>query len=129
LYPAGPMTAHVIVKPGWPPRTIPLAKITPIAAGSASLFAVPWSLIGLILLLAAIGFGVWWVLRWRRRLHQAELAATAAKASRDTERRLLGSKSASANGNGARSGPTADTGPGQAAARSATPDRGSTPAG
>src|SRR5215471_17104417 len=125
LYPAGPMTAHVTVTPGWPPRTIPLARIVPVANGTASLFAVPWSLIGLILLLAAIGFGVWWVLRWRRRLHQAELAATAAKASRDTERRLLGSKSASANGNGARSGPTADTGPAQAAAPGATPDSGS----
>lgn len=126
LYPAGPMTAHVTVKAGWPPRTIPLAKTTPLANGTASLFAVPWSLIGLILLLAAIGFGVWWVLRYRSRLHRAELAATAAKARRDTERRLLGSK-ASANGNGGRPKPAADTSPAEAAAPSATRDSGSTP--
>ena len=127
LYPAGPMTAHVIVKPGWPPRTIPLAKITPIAAGSASLFAVPWSLIGLILLLAAIGFGVWAMLRWRRRMHEAEIAAATSKARRDTERRLLGSKSASANGNREGSKPKAETAPVEAAPPSLTQDTGSTP--
>jgi hypothetical protein len=128
LYPAGPMTAHVIVKPGWPPRTIPLAKITPIAAGSASLFAVPWSLIGLILLLAAIGFGVWAMLRWRRRMHEAEIAAATSKARRDTERRLLGSKSASANGNRESPKPKVKTAPVEAAAPpGATQDSGSTP--
>ena len=128
LYPAGPMTAHVIVKPGWPPRTIPLAKITPIAAGSASLFAVPWSLIGLILLLAAIGFGVWAMLRWRRRMHEAEIAAATSKARRDTERRLLGGKSASANGNRESPKPKVKTAPVEAAAPpGATQDSGSTP--
>jgi hypothetical protein len=126
LYPAGPMTAHVTVTPGWPLRTIALAKTTPIAASSASLFAVPWSLIGLILLLAAIGFGVWSVLRWRGRLHRAEIAAAASKASRDTERRLLSSKSASARGNGGRPKPGADASPAEAAAPSATQDSGST---
>jgi hypothetical protein len=86
---------------------------------------VPWSLIGLILLLAAIGVGVWYALRWRRRTHRAEVAAAAAKARRDTERRLLG-KTASANGNGGRSGPQADTGPAEAAAPGVTQDSGST---
>jgi hypothetical protein len=98
LYPAGPMTAHVTATPGWPPKTIPIAQLAPIAAGSASLFAVPWSLIGLILLLAAIGVGIWYLMRWRRRTHNAEIAAAAAKASEDTERRLRGSKRAAANG-------------------------------
>ena len=126
LYPAGPMTAHVIVKPGWPPRTIPLARTVPVADGTASLFAVPWSLVGLILLLAAIGIGVWYAQRWRRRTHRAEVAAAASKARRDTERRLLGSKSASANGNGARPGQQANAGPAEAAAPSATQDSGST---
>jgi hypothetical protein len=127
LYPAGPMTGHVTITPGWPPQTIPIAGIVPVASGTASLFAVPWSLIGLILLLAAIGFGVWAMLRWRRRLHQAEIAAAASKASRATERRLLGSKSASANGNGARAKSTADTGKAESAPPSATQDSGSTP--
>jgi len=118
----------VTVKPGYPPRTIPLAKITPIAAGSASLFAVPWSLIGLILLLAAIGFGVWWVLRRRGRLHQAEVASAAARARRETERRLLGGKSAPANGNRQGPKPKAETTPVEAAAPpSLTQDSGSTP--
>jgi hypothetical protein len=125
LYPAGPMTAHVTIAPGWPPRTIPLAETTPVANSTASLFAVPWSLIGVILLLAAIGFGVWAMLRWRRRLHHAEVASAAARARRDTERRLLGSKSAPANGSGRRPRPEAKTGAAEAAAPSATQDNGS----
>jgi len=128
LYPAGPMTAHVTVTPGWPPRTIALARTAPVANGTASLFAVPWSLIGLILLLIAIGFGVWYALRWRRRMHRAEVAAAAAKARRDTERRLLGSKSPSAMGSRERPKPEAQTAPVEAAAPpSVTQDSGSTP--
>ena len=94
LYPDGPLNAHVTVTPAWPPRSLPIARQSPIATGSASLFATPWSLIGFILLLVAIGVGVWQFLRWRRREHRAEIAAVAAKASRDTERRLLSDKSA-----------------------------------
>ncbi len=41
LFPAGPMTAHVTVKPGWPKGTIPLALAASVATGSASLFAFP----------------------------------------------------------------------------------------
>ena len=128
LYPAGPMTAHVTVTPGWPPRTIALPRTAPVANNTASLFAIPWSLIGVILLLAAIGFGVWAMLRWRRRLHEAEIAAAASKASRDTERRLLGSKSRSANGNRDSPKPKAKTAPVEAAAPpSVTQDSGSPP--
>jgi hypothetical protein len=94
LYPAGPMTAHVTVTPAWPARSLPLSRQSPIATGSASLFATPWSLVGFILLLVAIGAGVRQFLRWRRREHRAEIAAAAAKARRETERRLLGTKRA-----------------------------------
>jgi len=138
LYPAGPMTAHVTATPGWPAHTIPLVTMAPIAAGSASLFAVPWSLIGLILLLAAIGVGIWYLLRWRRRTHNAEIAAAAAKASQETERRLRGSKRAAANGDGGSAKPAvvngnggsaeaeADHGPAAAGASSGTKDSGGT---
>lgn len=94
LYPDGPLTAHVTVTPAWPPRSLPISAQAPIATGSASLFATPWSLVGFILLLVAIGIGVRQFLKWRRREHRAEIAAAAAKASRDTERRLLDAKSA-----------------------------------
>lgn len=100
LFPAGPMTAKITVTPGWPPRTQPLKTKLALASGSASLFAMPWSLLGLVLLLVAIGVGVWFFLRWRRRMHRAELAAVAARARRDTERRLLDGRAA-ANGHGA----------------------------
>jgi len=96
LYPAGPMSARVTVTPGWPPLTAPLSQSAPRTSGSASLFAMPWSVVGLIVLLAAIGVGLRQWLRWRRREHRAEIAAAAAKARRETERRLLGSKSAAA---------------------------------
>lgn len=137
LYPAGPMSAHVTATPGWPKNTIPLAKLAPIAAGSASLFAIPWALIGLILLLAAIGVGYWQFLRWRRRTHNAEIAAAAAKASQETERRLMGSnrasangdtgsaKPASANGDIGSAEPEADPGPAAAGASSGAKDSGS----
>jgi hypothetical protein len=100
LFPAGPMTAHVDVASGWPKGTIPLADSAPAASGNAPLFAFPWSLLGLILLLVAIGLGIWFYLRWRRRLRRAELASVAARASRDTEQRLLGGR-APANGHSA----------------------------
>jgi hypothetical protein len=96
LYPDGPLSAHVTVTPAWPPRSLPIAEQAPIAKGSASLFATPWSLVEFILLLVAIGVGVRYFLRWRRREHQAEVAAAAAKASRDTERRLLAKPTAEA---------------------------------
>jgi hypothetical protein len=126
LFPTGPMTAHVDALPGWPKGTIPLARAAAKATGSASLFAFPWSLLGLILLLIAIGVGIWFYLRWRRRLRRAELAAVAARASRDTERRLLGGQAAanghSANGTSANGGGTKP--PAEAVAPGGTPDGG-----
>jgi hypothetical protein len=110
LFPAGPMTAHVTAAAGYPTGTIPLAGTAPDATGSAPLFGFPWSLLGLVLLLAAIGVGVWFYLRWRGRLRRAELASVAARASRETERRLRGGRvvanghaaeNGAANGNGA----------------------------
>ena len=99
LFPFGPMTAKVTVTPAWVPNTPPLSQIAAVASDSASLFAMPWSLLGLILLLVAIGAGAWYYRRWRRRLRKAELAAVAARARRDTEQRLIGKKAA-ANGHG-----------------------------
>jgi hypothetical protein len=110
LFPDGPMTVRVAANGGWPPQTAPLPGALPAANGQASLFAFPWSLIGLILLLVAIGVGLWFYRRWRRRLHRAELAAVAARASRDTERRLAGRRAA-ANGHGGSSQPSADRAP------------------
>jgi hypothetical protein len=61
-------------------------------------------------------------------MHRAEVAAAAAKARRDTERRLLGSKSPSAMGNRERPKPAAQTAPVEAAAPPrVTQDSGSTP--
>ena len=108
LFPAGPMTAHVSAVAGYPKGTIPLAHAAPEATANASLFAFPWTLLGLILLLAAIGVATWFYLRWRGRLRRAELASVAARASRETERRLLGGRPA-ANGHAA-NGDSADRG-------------------
>jgi hypothetical protein len=119
LFPAGPMTAHINVEPGWPKGTIPLTLAASVATGSASLFAFPWSLLGLILLLVAIGVGLWFYLRWRRRLRRAELASVAARARRDTEQRLLGGRVA-ANGHAA-NGANGHSAAGDGAAASAAP--------
>lgn len=114
LFPDGPMNAKVVVKPGWPPETIRLPQAASDAIGTASLFAMPWSIMGLVLLLVAIGVGIWQFLRWRGRLRRAELSAVAARARRDTERQLLGSRVAT---NGHSAAPKAD--PGAAASPSA----------
>lgn len=98
LFPDGSMTARVTVTPGWPPRTLPLALSAPVTSGSASLFAVPWSLAGLVVLLIAFGVGIRQYLRWRRREHRLEVAAAAARARRETERRLLGARPAEGAG-------------------------------
>jgi hypothetical protein len=133
LFPAGPMTAHVDVTAGWPTDTIALANAAPAVTANASLFAFPWTLLGLVLLLVAAGVGIWFYLRWRGRLRRAELAAVAARASRETERRLTGGRAAAnghaakANGGGPAAAPAqsaAATAPAEATAPGGTPDGG-----
>jgi hypothetical protein len=95
LLPVGPMTAHVRVGPanptGAPPLTIPVSYVT----GTASLFAVPWTLLLLVILVVGGGYGAWRARRWQKRRVTAKLDAVADKARRETERRLLGSKETS----------------------------------
>jgi hypothetical protein len=89
LYPAGPMSAHVGVSPGWARDEQPVSgMLLAQTQADASLFAVPWSLIGVILLLGAVGFGVWYFLRWRRQQHVAEVTEAVQRARRETASRL-----------------------------------------
>lgn len=94
LYPLGSMTARIGLSGGAPPGAPQLATPVRYATGSASLFAVPWSLFGFIILVVGAGYGAWRTLRWRRRRLRAKLSAAADSARRETERRLLGSKDA-----------------------------------
>jgi hypothetical protein len=90
LFPAGSIGAHVTITPRWPANTSPLPTALVSATGSTSVFAVPWALIVLIVLLIGGGYG-WWRMRKSRRLaHLAEVALAAEQARRETERRLLG---------------------------------------
>jgi hypothetical protein len=96
LFPDGPMTAHVHLNPA-DPVGAPLPIVTAAAAtGSASLFAVPWTLILLIIVVAGAGYGIWRARGWQRRRLRTRLEAVADKARRDTERRLLGNSGKSA---------------------------------
>jgi hypothetical protein len=90
LYPAGPLTAHVHVDPANPKGAPPLAQQLTPASGSASLFAVPWSAIGVLVLLAGGGFGAWRLWKWRRRQLYATLTTVAEHARAETEQRLQG---------------------------------------
>jgi len=98
LYPLGPMTAHVRLSPGIPSGEPPLALHAGYVTGSASLFAIPWSLIVLILLLIGGAVVGWRGRGWQQRRIRTKLNAAADSARRETERRLLGPKGASATG-------------------------------
>lgn len=89
LFPAGPLSAHVTVSPANPADAPPLTVPVALASGTASLFAVPWSLILLAVLVAGAGFGGWQAWRWRRRTLRSQLQAVADHARRETERRML----------------------------------------
>ena len=92
LYPFGPMTAHVrlteAIPAGAPPMALPAGYVT----GTASLFAMPWSLLGLIILVIVVAVALLRGRRFRRRRLSTKLAAAADSARLETERRLLGDK-------------------------------------
>jgi hypothetical protein len=88
MYPLGPITAHVRISPKAAPGAIPLAAALPAVTGSASLFAVPWALLVVIVLIAGLVVGLWQLLRWRRRRLGETLAAVADQARKETERLL-----------------------------------------
>jgi hypothetical protein len=94
LYPLGPMTAHVSVSPSLPPGSPQVALPAGYATGTASLFALPWTLLVLILLVIGLAVGGWRWRGWRQRRLRAKLDAAAESARRETERRLLGNKGA-----------------------------------
>jgi hypothetical protein len=96
LYPLGPMTAHVILTPAIPTGAPALALPTGNVTGTASLFAMPWSLIGLIILVAVVAVVGWRGRGWRQRRLRAKLDAVAEGARRETEQRLLGKKGTAA---------------------------------
>jgi hypothetical protein len=125
LYPAGPLNAHVTVTPGWPKTAAPLPLPLVQAADSASLFAFPWAVLGLIVLLVGASFGTSRFLRWRNRERLADMAAAADRARRETERRLLGNRRSTATVGGKSPAPAADAGTTPADAGGAAPDSGS----
>jgi hypothetical protein len=100
LYPAGPFTAKVRVGPAAPPGQPQLATPMAYVSASASLFATPWGLILLIVVLVAIIVGAWQFTRFRRRRLHEVLGAVADHARRETERRLLGSRPSAADSQG-----------------------------
>ena len=110
LYPAGSFTAKVTVTPSWPPSSAKTALTLTGAAGSASLFAFPWALVGFIILLVGLGYGTWRFLRWRTRQRAAEMAAVAAAARKDAERRAPGKAAAPAASAAKATGTTTTTG-------------------
>jgi hypothetical protein len=107
LYPAGPFTAKVQVGPAAPAGEPQLAKPMAQVSGTASMFATPWGLILLIVVLAAIIAGLLYLTRSRRRRLQDTIGEVADQVRRETERRLLGNKGSPATSPSA-SGPQQD---------------------
>jgi hypothetical protein len=96
LYPLGPMTAHVRLTEGIPAGAPAMALPTGDVTGTASLFAMPWTLLGLIILVIVAVVVGWRGRGWQRRRLSAKLAAAADSARVETERRLLGDKGTAA---------------------------------
>jgi len=90
MYPAGSISAHVTITPGWPKGATPLTVSLASASASGSAFALPWALLVLLIVLAGGGYAWRRAARGRRRAHQAEIALAAEQARIQTERRLLG---------------------------------------
>jgi hypothetical protein len=80
----------VHVSPANPAGAGPIPEPVAATSGSASLFAVPWPLIGLLILLVGGGIGGWQAWRWRRRRLASALVAVAEHARVETEKRLHG---------------------------------------
>jgi hypothetical protein len=85
VFPAGPLDVHVKVTPaevpGSPHLTVPLAA----GAYTVSMWATPWSQLGLLILLVAAAFGVRWWLRGRRRRRSDLLAAAVEQGRREAQ--------------------------------------------
>ncbi len=108
------MDAHVTITPYWPRAEVPVSTLALTASSAtASLFAVPWSLLGVIALLVAAGIGAWYLLRWRRRSRAAEVTEAIQRARRETERRLAtASQPANASATASASASSGDAGTG-----------------
>ncbi|HKT04262.1 MAG TPA: DUF916 domain-containing protein [Rugosimonospora sp.] len=85
VFPAGPLTVTVDLQPYADPQQ-PVGQTIHASTGHGYLWAVPWLLLGLVLLLAAGGV-VFWRLRRRRTLSRLDAAMRAARedALRDKE--------------------------------------------
>jgi hypothetical protein len=90
VYPFGPVTAHVRVSPAAPAGAASLAAPLAAVTGSGSLFAVPWALLVVIVLVIGLIVGLLQLRRWRRLRLGETLTDVAEHARKETERRLLG---------------------------------------
>ncbi len=85
VFPAGALDVHVKVTPvevpGSPHLTVPMAG----GSYAVSMWATPWSQLGLLILLAVAAFGVRWWLRGRRRRRADLLAAAVEQGRREAQ--------------------------------------------
>ena len=117
FYPAGSVTAHVTVTPGWPANATPLPVTLLSTSASGSVFTFPWALLVLVIVLAGGGFGWSRVVRRRRRAHEADIALAAEQARQETERRLLGGSNGKSEAKSALKSDTKSNGKPAAAAK------------
>jgi hypothetical protein len=88
IFPAGPLTVHAIVTPTQVPGTIHVA--VPLVGGerTAGMVAMPWPQLALLVVLVAIGMGLWWLRRRRRRGHAAAVQAALEQGRREATEQL-----------------------------------------
>jgi hypothetical protein len=93
VFPAGPLTVTVELQP-FPDPTQPVGQEIPTFSGHATIWAVPWLLLVLVLVVGGLAAGAVWFLRTRRRGN----GGPAVKTSKDekqakTEKKLPDAKS------------------------------------
>ena len=82
IFPVGPMDVHIAVTPTTVPGAPP-AGTMPVASYTVGMWAGPWAQLVLLIVVVALGVGIWRYLRWRRRSRAAELAAAVERGRRE----------------------------------------------
>lgn len=103
IFPAGPLTVHVVSAPSEEPGSVHVTVALVGGSRTASMWATPWPQLVLLIVLVALGLGIWRFVRARRRSRNAALQAAVERGRREAAAQL-----ASVGGRADEENPTTD---------------------